>query len=104
MCLVRFVQELLLDGLNNDVLATIVDFLFNIDELSGKLYFVYDNPGPYIRTHRSLLNLSMVNKRLRSVCIPRLFRYIHRWSKTMGQLNRQLKDIEINPLILSSIR
>ncbi|KAL5389889.1 hypothetical protein PMIN02_007153 [Paraphaeosphaeria minitans] len=78
--------------------------LFDMDELNGQYIYLHTNPGPYFRTHRSVLNLSVANKRLRSVCIGNLFRDIHRCSSTMGQLNRQLKDIEPNSQILSSTR
>lgn len=96
-------QQLLLSDLNDDVLAIVVDFLYDMDELKH-LFFRCPYPGPYFRTHRSTLNLSVVNKRLRSVCIRKLFKDIFRCSSTMGQLNRQLKDIELTPQILSSIR
>ncbi|KAF2444301.1 hypothetical protein P171DRAFT_473425 [Karstenula rhodostoma CBS 690.94] len=97
-------QQLLLDHLNDDVLAIIVDFLFDMDKLNGQYFYLYTNPGPYFRTHRSTLNLSVANKRLRSACIRKLFEDIHRCSSTIGHLNRQLKDIELNSQILSSIR
>jgi hypothetical protein len=97
-------QQLLLDGLNEDVLAIIVDFLFDMDKLNGQYFYLYTNMGPYFRTHRSTLNLSVVNKRLRSACIHKLFRDIHRCSESMGWLNRQLKDIELNTQLLSSVR
>ncbi|KAK7192890.1 hypothetical protein PSPO01_00684 [Paraphaeosphaeria sporulosa] len=97
-------QQLLLDDLNDDVLAIIVDYLFDMDELNGQRIHLYINTGPYVRTHRSTFNLGVANKRLRSACIRKLFRDIHRCSSTMGQLNRQLKDTEPNSQNLSSIR
>lgn len=97
-------QQLLLDDLNDHVLAIVVDFLFEIDDSKGQYPTLYPSSGPYFRKHRSTLNLSVVNKRLRAICISKLFRDIHRHSKTMGQLNRQLKDIELNVQILASVK
>lgn len=97
-------QHLLLDDLNDDVLSLIVDYLFDADELNGKYKYLYTNEGPYFRTHRSTLNLSVVNRRLRAVCVRKLFRDVHRCSESMGQLNRQLKDIELDAVLLGSIR
>ena len=94
-------QQLLLDGLNDDVLTIILDLLFDLDR-SVTPWSHYMKP--YFRRHTSTLNLSLVNRRMRYICIPKLFRNIFRMSKAMGQLNRQLKDIEINTSILSCVR
>jgi hypothetical protein len=94
-------QELLLDGMNNDVLAMILDLLFDMNKPQAE-WLYYDKP--YFRHHSSTISLSLVNRRLRSVCIPKLFRNIFRLSTTMGQLNRQLKDIELDKAVLSSVR
>jgi hypothetical protein len=94
-------QQLHLDGLNDDVLAILLDLLFDIDRPEAQ-WLYYDKP--YFRRHSSTLNLSLVNRRLRFICIPKLFRDIFRLSTTMGQLNRQLKDIELNETVLSCVR
>jgi len=94
-------QQLLLDVINDDVLIMVVELLFDIDRVKEP-WLYYDKP--YFRCHSSTLNLSLVSRRLRSICIPKLFRDIFRLSTTMGRLNRQLKDIELNGAVLSCVR
>lgn len=83
-------QRLLLDHLNNDVLAIIVDFVFETDSPSQ---------GCRLRSHKSTLALSLTNRRLRAMCIPVLFRDVFRATPSMGELNYRLRDLEGNPML-----
>ncbi|KAF2641420.1 hypothetical protein P280DRAFT_517624 [Massarina eburnea CBS 473.64] len=93
-------QTLLLDGLNSDVLAIIVELVFDID---WRVSIFYRYCWGF-RVHTSALNLSLVNKRLRAACIWKLFRNVLRRDASMCQLNQGIKDIIHNSAILSAVR
>jgi len=98
-------QRLTLDGLNNDVLAIIMDFSCEAQTSRFK-HRRYGCGVPktkfdYRMEGGSLFCLSLVSKRMRAIAIPILFTHVFRDASSLGDLNRRLRDIEGNPLIPS---
>ncbi|EFQ90053.1 hypothetical protein PTT_13445 [Pyrenophora teres f. teres 0-1] len=93
-------QQLLFDGLNTDVLVMIFDYVCSIED-PGELRDTPISSFDFRKKGSALFCLSLVNKRLRAATIPALFRNVFRYSISMGDLNRRLRDIEGNPLLPS---
>jgi hypothetical protein len=91
-------QHLRLDGLNNDVLAIVVDFICEIQE-PQEVYEIPKTSFEYRKKGSTLFCLSLVSKRMRAVSVPKLFESVFRYTPTMGDLNRRLRDIEGNPVL-----
>ncbi|EOA89863.1 uncharacterized protein SETTUDRAFT_159420 [Exserohilum turcica Et28A] len=93
-------QRLLLDGLYTDVLSVIIDWICAEKEASHSYSVTRANHG-FRKKGGTLFCLSLVNKRMRSLCISKLFEKVFRYTASMGELNRRLRDIEGNPLLPS---
>lgn len=98
-------QPLTLEGLNNDVLAIVIDFMCESQTSDVKYwnegYGLQKTRFDYRMEGSSLFCLSLVSKRMRAIAIPKLFTHVSRDASSMGDLNRRLRDIEGNPLIPS---
>ncbi|KAH6873029.1 hypothetical protein BKA58DRAFT_159032 [Alternaria rosae] len=98
-------QRLTLEGLNNDVLAIVMDFI--CEAQTSEVKRRKDGCGvpktrfDYRREGSSLFCLSLVSKRMRATAIPILFTHVFRDASSMGDLNRRLRDMEGNPLVPS---
>jgi hypothetical protein len=90
-------QRLLLEDLNNDVLSIIVEFVF--ENATQYRPMIPQTSFDSREIGSTVFCLSLTSKRMRTVCIPRLFQKISRLTYSMGDLNRRLRDIEGNPLL-----
>ncbi|EDU49206.1 hypothetical protein TUN199_03845 [Pyrenophora tritici-repentis] len=93
-------QQILLDGFNTDVLMMIIDHICSIED-PREPYYTPISSFDFRKTGSIVFCLSLVNKRLRAVTIPTLFKNVFRSSISMGDLYRRLRDIEGNPLLPS---
>lgn len=105
-------QHLRLDGLNNDVLAIIIDFVSEIELVRTIDYHHTPVPArPLVPTHpkdpkyrpfgSAIFALSLTNKRMRAFSIRKLFRHVSRTAGYMLELNKCLKHIEGRPWLLA---
>lgn len=94
-------QRVYIWSLPNELLFLIVNFVFEGDETDPSFR---SNTTPHFRSHKSTLNFSLVNKRMRDICIPRLFHDVHQHVNALGRLNPRLIALEKNPRLFDYIR
>ncbi|CAO2656276.1 Nn.00g050790.m01.CDS01 [Neocucurbitaria sp. VM-36] len=92
-------QHLKLDGLNNDILAIIVDFICDVGRFERRLVWTHPKDSSFRPYGSTLFSLSLVNRRMRAISVPELFRNVARMAGSIVEANKQLGDIEGTPLL-----